>query len=119
SQHRASRTTTRFISSAHGRFAQALSQNGIAWQYKPRTFSIDWDAEGNLQDSITPDFYLPEYRQYLELTAPEEHCIATTARRLCMLKRAHPELDLRLIVGENYSTVIRRFLASGVWAPWT
>src|SRR5262245_4145708 len=76
SQHRASRTTTRFISSAHGRFAQALSQNGIAWQYKPRTFSIDWDAEGNLQDSITPDFYLPEYRQYLELTAPEEHCIA-------------------------------------------
>lgn len=114
---RASRTGIRFTSSAHGRFARALSQNGIAWLYKPRTFSIDWDAEGNLRDSITPDFYLPDYQQYLELTTPGEHCIAVTAKRLRMLRRLHHELDLRLIVGENYPAIIRRFLTAGVWIP--
>ena len=31
-----------FISAAHLDFAQALSQNGIAWLYKPRTFAIEW-----------------------------------------------------------------------------
>jgi hypothetical protein len=104
-----------FISAAHLEFAQALSQNGIAWLYKPRTFAIEWDRQGGLVDSITPDFYLPDYRQFLAVAAVDEDRVACNATRLRLLRRVHPELDCRLVIVSNSSHAIERFLATGNW----
>ena len=35
-------------------FARRLDERGIAWQYKPRTFAVEWDEDGNFIDSFTP-----------------------------------------------------------------
>src|SRR5215471_18612229 len=51
-------------------FAETLNQHGISWQYKPRTFAVEWDNEGNFVDSFTPDFYLPLIDLYVELIGP-------------------------------------------------
>ena len=108
--HRAAKSGSGFVCSAHARFARALGRNGIAWLYKPRTFAIDWDADGNLLDSITPDFYLPDYDQYIELAAPEEHRISAKKRRLRMLSQVHAELNIRLIADEDFAAAIRRLV---------
>src|SRR5260370_27142087 len=111
----APKSNPKFICAAHGIFARVLSEKGIAWRYKPRTFAIEWDSEGDLLDSITPDFYLPDYRQYIELAVEEETSVCAKARRLDLLGRVHPELDIRLIVGPSYSAAVERFLAGGNW----
>jgi hypothetical protein len=105
-----------FIAAAHREFAEVLTRNGIAWLYKPRTFAIEWDSEGNLLDSITPDFYLPDYRQFLALATEDEERVASTARRLRLLSQVCPELDSRLVVTSNYSRATTSFLATGIWA---
>lgn len=110
------KSNPRFISAEHAEFAQVLTQNGIAWLYKPRTFAIEWDSKGDLLDSITPDFYLPDYRQYVELATEEGTCLAAAARRLRLLSLVHPELDVRLIVGSNYLRAVERFIATGIWS---
>jgi len=102
--------TPGFISTTHQEFASFLSRSAIAWRYKPRTFAIEWDAEGNLLDSITPDFYLPDCRQYLALSTEQENCAASIARRLRLLNRIHPELDVRLIAGSNYKAAVKCLL---------
>jgi len=107
---RAHRTRVGFVSSEHRRFAQTLNLNRVAWLYKPRTFAIDWDSDGNLLDSITPDFYLSDCRQYVQLPPADQPCVADTARRLRLLSRVHPELDVHLIVGKNYADAIKRLV---------
>ena len=40
----------------------------ISWQYEPRSFPIAWNEQGHPVEFFTPDFYLPEYDLYRELT---------------------------------------------------
>ena len=49
-------------------FAQILDFYGIEWQYEPRTFPLEWDAEGRVAEAFSPDFYLPAQNLYIELT---------------------------------------------------
>src|ERR1039457_2538771 len=44
-------------------FANLLDFYRIAWEYEPRNFPVQWDAEGRISESFTPDFYLPEFDQ--------------------------------------------------------
>ena len=49
-------------------FANLLDFYRLAWEYEPRSFPLQWDKEGNVTEAFTPDFYLPEYDLYVELT---------------------------------------------------
>ena len=42
-------------------FSEVLDDHQIQWRYKPRTFAVEWDQDGNFVDSFTPDFYLSEH----------------------------------------------------------
>ena len=37
-------------------FANPLDFYRIAWEYEPRSFSVQWDADGGALESFTPDF---------------------------------------------------------------
>ena len=50
---------TNFAHESEREFAKILDFYGIGWQYEPRTFPVEWDADGNPIISFTPDFYLP------------------------------------------------------------
>jgi hypothetical protein len=87
-------------------FAQALDQHGILWQYKPRTFAVEWDDEGNFVDSFTPDFYLPLIELYVELVGPDHYETASKARKVRLLRRQKPELRIQL-VGESGASFVK------------
>lgn len=53
---------------AEQEFARILDMYQIDWRYEPKTFPIEWDAEGNVTLAFSPDFYLPKFDTYLELT---------------------------------------------------
>jgi hypoxanthine phosphoribosyltransferase len=48
--------------------AAIFDELGIAWAYEPRTFVLERDEHGNVTESFTPDFYLPEQDMYVECT---------------------------------------------------
>jgi hypothetical protein len=62
----------RFAHPAERRFAELLDANGIAWEYEPRTFPLERDAEGKLVKAFTPDFYLPDVGAYIECTVMKQ-----------------------------------------------
>jgi hypothetical protein len=41
---------------------------GIAWDYEPTEFVLERDRVGNPVQAFRPDFYLPAYDLYLEVT---------------------------------------------------
>ena len=78
-------------------FALTLDRRGILWQYKPRTFAVEWDDEGNFVDSFTPDFYLPLIDLYVELIGPQRHETSAKARKVRLLRQQAPELRIELL----------------------
>jgi len=85
-----------FTHPSHSLFAANLDNQEIAWRYKPRTFAVDWDAEGNFIGSFTPDFYLSDYDQYVELAS--EGSLAEKMRKVRLLRRNYPDIRVRLIL---------------------
>jgi len=48
--------------------ARLFDEHGIAWEYEPHTFVLQWDADGTIREAFTPDFFLPEIGAYVECT---------------------------------------------------
>lgn len=78
-------------------FARALDEYGIEWRYKPRTFAVEWDDEGNFVDSFTPDFYLPANDLYIELVSTNCESAAADARSVRLLRQNNPSVHIDLI----------------------
>ena len=49
----------RFVNEVELECAKILDYYGVPWQYEPRTFVLERDADGRVIEAFTPDFYLP------------------------------------------------------------
>jgi hypothetical protein len=77
-------------------FARILDYYGIAWEYEPRTFPLDWDDEGNVTEAFSPDFYLVDQDLYVELTTLRPKLITRKNRKLRRLRRLYPDINVKL-----------------------
>ena len=78
-------------------FATALNDHRVAWKYKPRTFAVEWDEEGNFVDSFTPDFYLPFFNLFVQLV-PRGHLeTGPAARKVRLLRWQYPSIRIEYL----------------------
>ncbi len=87
---------SRFVHPAERDFARILDFYGLEWEYEPRTFPLEWDAQGNVVEAFTPDFYLPEQDLYIELTTLRPQLSNQKNRKLRRIKELYPEINIRL-----------------------
>jgi hypothetical protein len=57
-----------FAHASEAEMARILDFYGVAWHYEPTTFPILWNLEGEVVESFSPDFFLPEFDLYLEMS---------------------------------------------------
>ena len=91
-----------FLDSSAEAFARALDEFGIEWRYKPRTFAVEWDDEGNFMDSFTPDFYLPANDLYIELVSTDRARAAADARSVRLLRQNNPSVRIELMDAASF-----------------
>lgn len=91
-----------FVDSSDEAFARALDEFGIEWRYKPRTFAVEWDDEGNFVDSFTPDFYLPANDLYIELVSADRARAAADARSVRLLRQNNPSVRIDLMDAASF-----------------
>ena len=94
-----------FVHDWEQEFSEVLDVYGILWKYKPRTFAVEWDQEGNFVDSFTPDFYLPEHDLYVELAPWGYGDFGMNVRKVRMLRDLYSAIKIEVISGRNYKTV--------------
>ncbi len=80
----------------------------IAWEYEPRSFPIDWDCDGNAVAFFTPDFYLPEYDLYIELTVAKPALNTRKHRKLRLLREHHPNVRIKLFTRRDAERLFAR-----------
>ena len=57
-----------FAHTSERQFARLLDFYDIRWEFEPREFAVEWDADGEPTKFCRPDFYLPDEDQYIEIT---------------------------------------------------
>jgi len=106
-----------FAHESEEEFARILDFYHIDWQYEPRTFAIEWDDQGNVTSSFTPDFYLPEHDVYIELTTLKQPLVTKKNRKVRKLKKLYPDVDIRVLYASDYNKLLGKFAASGPGSP--
>ncbi len=78
-------------------FAKILDFYGLAWQYEPRTFPLEWDERGQVVEAFAPDFYLPDQDLYVELTTLRPKLANFKNRRIRRMQELYPDVHIKLI----------------------
>lgn len=78
-------------------FARILEFYGVAWQYEPRTFELEWNDNGKVKLAFTPDFYLPDQELYVELTTLRPQLATIKNKKLRLMNELYPEIKIKLM----------------------
>lgn len=98
-----------FKNASEEEFAKILDMHSIEWEYEPRTFPIKWDAEGNITMAFSPDFYLPRFNTYIELTTMNQKYTADKKKKVQLLRKLYPGTNINIVFKHDFLNLARRF----------
>jgi hypoxanthine phosphoribosyltransferase len=98
----------RFVHPSEEEFAGILDFYNIEWVYEPRAFPINWDKNGVTQ-MFTPDFYLPRYDLYVELTTMKQRSVTAKNKKLRLLRQLYPSIRITLLYKKDFERMLARF----------
>jgi hypoxanthine phosphoribosyltransferase len=87
-------------------FANLLDFYRIAWDYEPRSFPLQWDKDGRVIEAFTPDFYLPEFDQYVELTTMKQTLVTRKNRKIKMLRAVYPHINIQVLYQKDIQNLV-------------
>jgi hypoxanthine phosphoribosyltransferase len=102
-------TPPRFANAAERECAKVLDFYNVPWEYEPRTFVLEEDAEGRVLEAFTPDFYLPEQKLYLEITMMKQSLVTRKNRKLRKLRARYPDVNVKLFYRRDIARLAERF----------
>ncbi len=101
--------TIGFANESEKEFARILDFYEITWEYEPTTFPIAWDDEGYVRESFTPDFYLPDYGIFIELTTMKQSLVTKKNRKVRLFEKHYPNIPVKLFYGKDYKALLAKF----------
>ena len=97
-----------FMHPSEREFANLLDYYHINYLYEPRSFPLRWDGN-RVVEMHTPDFYLPEYDQYFELTTMKQNLVTQKNRKLRHLKELYPEVNIQLLYRRDLMRLMGKY----------
>lgn len=86
-----------FAHASERAFSELLDFYGVAWEYEPTTFVLERDAGGRVVEAFTPDFYLPAYDVYVELTTLKQKLATRKNRKVRKLRMRYPDVRVKIL----------------------
>jgi len=89
--------------------AQILDFYGIRWEYEPTTFPIEWNAAGNVIASFSPDFYMPDFDLYIELTTMSQKLVTKKNRKVRRLRELYPDIRIKIFYQKDFRALCFKY----------
>lgn len=89
--------------------AKILDFYGVRWEYEPRTFPIEWDKDGNVMQSFSPDFYLPDLDLYIELTTMSQKLVTKKNRKVRRLRELYPDIKIKIFYQKDFKSLLVKY----------
>ncbi|GFP27820.1 hypoxanthine phosphoribosyltransferase [Candidatus Hakubella thermalkaliphila] len=109
---RRKRTKEDVVSFAHkseAEFAKILDFYRIEWEYEPKSFAIEWDEQGKVTRWFTPDFYLPEFDLYIELTTMNQRLVTKKNQKLRLMRELYPDVRCKLFYKKDFDSLLLKY----------
>jgi len=98
-----------FKNAAELECARVLDWYGVPWEYEPRTFVLERDADGRIVEAFIPDFYLPDEDLYLEITTMRQPLVTRKNRKVKQLRLLYPDVNVKIFYRRDIERLARRF----------
>ena len=88
-------------------FSKVLDMYHIRWIYEPKTFALTYDGAGRMSQAFSPDFYLPDYDIYLELTIMNPKYSTEKKQKIKLLEELYPGTKVKLVQKKDFEHFLR------------
>ena len=98
-----------FANQSEEMFANLLDFYRIAWEYEPRSFPIQYGRDGAVLEAFTPDFFLPEFDLYVELTTMKQSLVTRKNRKVRLLRELYPHVNIQVFYQKDFENLIFKY----------
>jgi hypothetical protein len=98
-----------FAHASERQFARLLDFYQIEWEYEPRSFDLEWDRQGNVIQQFTPDFYLPAWDLYIEITTMNQKLVTRKNRKARRLQELYPGVKCKVFYQRDYLSLVTKY----------
>jgi hypoxanthine phosphoribosyltransferase len=98
-----------FAHASEAELARILDFYQVRWRYEPDTFPIGWNLAGEVVESFAPDFYLPDFDLYVELTTLKQKLVRKKNRKLRRLRELYPDVQIKLFYAHDFRMLLLKF----------
>jgi hypoxanthine phosphoribosyltransferase len=98
-----------FAHASEAELARILDFYDVRWEYEPDTFPIGWSLDGDVVESFSPDFYLPDLEMYVELTTLKQSLVRKKNRKLRRLRELYPAVRIKLFYARDFRMLLLKF----------
>jgi hypothetical protein len=101
--------STPFAHASEAEMARILDFYAVRWEYEPDTFPILWNLDGDVVESFSPDFYLPDLDCYLEMTTLRQKLVRKKNRKLRRLRELYPAVNIKLFYARDFRALMLKY----------
>ncbi len=98
-----------FAHASEAELARILDFYDVRWAYEPDAFPIGWSLDGDVVESFSPDFYLPDLDLYIELTTLKQKLVRKKNRKLRRLRELYPDVRIKLFYARDFRMLMLKF----------
>jgi hypothetical protein len=70
---------------------------------------LDWDRQRRPVHAFSPDFYLPAYDLFIEITTLNQKLVTKKNRKVRRLKELHPEVKVKVLYQRDYLNLLVKY----------
>jgi hypothetical protein len=101
--------TAPFAHASEAEMSRILDFYAVRWEYEPDTFPILWNLDGDVVESFSPDFFLPDLDLYLEMTTLRQKLVRKKNRKLRRLRELYPDLNVKLFYARDFRALMLKY----------
>ena len=101
--------SVKFAHASEQQFGRLLDFYQIEWEYEPRSFDLGWDREGNVIQRFTPDFFLPQYDLYIEITTLNQRLVTKKNGKIRKLRELYPGINCKIFYQRDYLSLVTKY----------
>ena len=72
-------------------------------------YQIEWDKQGNVVQRFTPDFFLPQYDLYIEITTLNQKLVTKKNRKVRRLRELYPGVHCKIFYQRDYLSLVDKY----------
>ena len=92
----------RFAHPSERLFAALLDLHGVRWEYEPVEFALRWDESGSPSGGFRPDFWLPDFGWFVELTTADQRLVTRKNAKVRRMRALYPEVPVLVVYQRDF-----------------